>query len=182
MPYIPDPTQRESLRTKQRPRSSSAAATWTSGCESTPPVMCRAVAVIVICSFLWGGTPHRRNDGQHCDGRLWQAPMRSRRPTGWCRASVGAGPTYRVHDSPIDAAGFDGGRAWLEHAPTSWQSQSATTDRQRLPEFSLPVSGIWDLIAKRPRPKPGPLRDIGEPLCWVGERAVLLHRHPLSGN
>jgi hypothetical protein len=42
------------------PRSSKAAATWTSRCVSTPPVMLRAKLVTVIPSLVWVGvTPHR---------------------------------------------------------------------------------------------------------------------------
>ena len=92
----------EKLSTPRRaPRSSSAAATWTSRCVSTPPVMLRAIVVIVICSFRLGWvTPHRQDDGQDSEGPVRQAPMRSLRPTGWCRVSVRAGPTDRLEDSP----------------------------------------------------------------------------------
>jgi hypothetical protein len=45
-------------------------------------------------------TPHRRDDGQDSDGPVRQAPMRSLRPTGWCRMSVRARPTNRFQDSP----------------------------------------------------------------------------------
>jgi hypothetical protein len=45
-------------------------------------------------------TPHRRNDGQDSDGPVRQAPMRSLRPTGWCRMSVRVRPTNRFQDSP----------------------------------------------------------------------------------
>jgi hypothetical protein len=48
-----------------------------------PPVIRRAIVVMVICSFRLGWvTPHRRNDGQDSEGPVRQAPMRSLRPTG----------------------------------------------------------------------------------------------------
>ena len=54
---------------RREPRSSKAAATWTSRCVSTPPVMLRAKVVTVIPSLVWVGvTPHQRDDGQDSDG------------------------------------------------------------------------------------------------------------------
>ena len=54
---------------RRAPRSSKAAATWTSRCVSTPPVMLRGKVVTVIPSLDWVGvTPHQRDDGQDSDG------------------------------------------------------------------------------------------------------------------
>ena len=45
----------EALDAEESPRSSKAAATWTSRCVSTPPVMLRAKVVTVIPSLDWVG-------------------------------------------------------------------------------------------------------------------------------
>jgi len=70
------------------------------------------MVVIVICSFRLGWvTPHRRNDGQDSEWPVRQAPMRSLRPTGWCRGECPS----RADESPSGqsertSAGVDGVR------------------------------------------------------------------------
>ena len=93
----------------------------------------RAIVVIVIWSFRLGWvTPHQQDDGQDSEGPVRQAPMRSLRPTGWCRVSVRARPTNRLQDSPRgrqpELMESDLARA-LTHTLTS--SRSEMVDRQR---------------------------------------------------
>ena len=87
---------------RSAPRSSKAAATWTSRCVSTPPVMLRAKLVTVIPSLDWVWvTPHLagRRTGQR-RACVRQAPIRSLRPTGRCRVGDRARSTDRTQDSP----------------------------------------------------------------------------------
>lgn len=77
-------------------------------------------------------TPHQQDDGQDSEGPVRQAPMRSLRPTGWCRVSVRARPTNRLEDSPNGRQPVlmesDLARAFTH---TLASSPSGVVDRQR---------------------------------------------------
>jgi hypothetical protein len=106
------------------PRSSKAAATWTSRCVSTPPVMLHAKLVTVIPSLVWVGvTPHQA--GRRTRQRwacVRQAPMRSLRPTGRCRVGERARPTNRTKDSPKGRQPEVLSQTWLGTHPHAGQS------------------------------------------------------------
>jgi hypothetical protein len=95
--------------------------------------------------------PHRRNDGQDSEGPVRQAPMRSLRPTGWCRVSVRAGPTNRLQDSPRGRQPVlmesDLARA-RTHTLTS--SPSGVVDRQRAISILAAGSGCNKTCSDRP--------------------------------
>ena len=84
------------------PRSSSAAATWTSRWVSTPPVICGAMVVIVIPSLAsgWGGTAPAGTTDRTATG------LYDRLLVGHSARPVGVGwvletrPTDRSQDSP----------------------------------------------------------------------------------
>ena len=144
--------------------------------------MRRAIVVIVICSFRLGWvTPHQQDDGQDSDGPVRQAPMRSLRPTGWCRVSVRAGPTDRLQDSPKGRQPVlmesDLARA---HTHTLTSSPSGVVDRQRPTQSSLPDSGATRHASRAPAPPP-PLDQHQPSRTTETVRITQLHRDPVVG-
>ena len=95
-----------------------AAATCTSRCVSTPPVICRGKVVIVIPSFQSVGVAPHRSGRRTRQRRACAAGSYEVTPSDRAvlRMGVQAGPTDRYQDSPKTSAG-KWSQTWLGHPP-----------------------------------------------------------------